>query len=215
MAELNVIPGAVVADMTVDEARAITDRIKDAAEEMWSLLLTAHERKAWAALGYRTWEEYVSGEFNMSRNYSYRLLSQAQVIKELTSASGVAHGQHVEVTEREARDIRPVLPKVTAEIKDRVTNLGPEPEPEEVKEVVREVVKETRAVMQNRPRPGRSVTSITRAVSTALAAIDRARRDLTRLPLAQIAQQDEEARRMWAANLSEQLEALTSFRDYL
>jgi hypothetical protein len=227
MAEVNVIPGEVLAAMTVDEARAITDRIKDAAEEMWSLLLTAHERKAWAALGYQSWEEYIGGEFNMSRRRSYQLLDQGRAIHAIAAAAGmeppptnsasvdVNRGSHIPLTEREAREIKPILPQVTAEIKERVTSLGPTPEPEAVKEVVREVVKETRTAMQNRPRPGRPVSSIPRAVSTALAAIDRARRDLTRLPLAQIAQQDEEVRRSWAANLSEQMEALASFRNHL
>lgn len=213
MAEVNVIPGAVVADMTVDEARAITDRIKDAAEEMWSLLLTAHERKAWAALGYRTWEEYVRGEFNMTRQNAHLLITQGQVTRAIESVTSRA--LDMEVSANAARDIKPVLPQVTAEIKERVASLGPEPRSEEVQEVVREVVKETRTAMQNRPRPGRPVSSIPRAVSAAIAAIDKARRDLARLPLAQITQQDEEVRRAWAANLDEQLEALASFRGYL
>lgn len=215
MAELNVVRGEVVTDMTVDEARAITDRIKSTAEEMWSLLLMAHERKAWAPLGYRTWEEYVRGEFNMSRSRSYQLLDQANTIRQIEAAAPVSTS--VDITEAEVRDIKPVLPQVTQQIRERVADLGPAPQPQQVKEVVRDVVQETRTTMrqqQSTRRPGPRLTNISRAVSTALAEIDRARRELVRLA-PQVAQQDEEARRMWAANLSEQLEALTSFRDNL
>src|SRR5436309_12647268 len=49
------------------EARRLTDRIKRAAHAVSLLLLEAHERGAWRALGYRSWETYVRSEFELSR----------------------------------------------------------------------------------------------------------------------------------------------------
>lgn len=191
------------------EARVLTDRIRSAAEEIWSLLLIAHERKAWSALGYATWEDYVRGEFDMSRAYAYRLLDQGRVVREIRA---VSPDGDTAVTEAEARDIKPVLNEVTEEIRERVGGLD-DPNPEQVKEVVRDVVNEKRKHVQQRRQ--KSPTNIPRSVMRALSDIDRARRSLMALDLAALARQDEEARRTWAANLSEHLEVLTRFRDTL
>lgn len=132
--------GEIVATCTADEAREITDRIKGAAESIWSLLLEAHEKKAWAALGYTTWELYVRAEFDMGRQYAYRLLDQARVIREI---GAVSPSGDITLTEAEARDIKPVLAEVKEALAERVAAL-PEPTPEAVKETVREVVTEKR-----------------------------------------------------------------------
>lgn len=87
--------GEIVAAISPDEARALTDRIRDSVEATWALLLEAHEQKAWAALGYATWAEYVSAEFNMSRRHSYRLLDHGRVVQAIEEAtSSVTHGSH-------------------------------------------------------------------------------------------------------------------------
>lgn len=139
-AVVNTATGEIVAACTADEAREITDRIKGAAESIWSLLLEAHEKKAWAALGYATWELYVRAEFDMGRQYAYRLLDQARVIREIGAVSPMGD---IEISEREAREIKPVLTEVKEAVAERVAAL-PEPTPEAVKETVREVVTEKR-----------------------------------------------------------------------
>src|SRR5919106_4677116 len=70
-----------------EAARELTNRIKTGLEgifdqiyEVEQLLLEAHNRRAWQALGYKTWEEYVKTEFDLSRRRSYQLLDQARVI---------------------------------------------------------------------------------------------------------------------------------------
>lgn len=119
---LTVVSSGQVAtvDMTLDEARAITDRIKATTEELWSLLLTAYEGKAWRALGYSDWAAYVAGEFSMSRRRSYQLIDQGVVIRELAAASGQGVNHGTQITERAARDIKPHLALVTEEIRERV-----------------------------------------------------------------------------------------------
>jgi hypothetical protein len=126
---------------SADEARRLTDQIKQTAERLWALLLEAHERRAWAALGYERWEDYVRSEFDMSRQQSYRLLDQGRVIREIGAVSPMGD---IAVSEREARDLKPVLPQVVQEVRERVADLGPQPEPDRVQQTVRHVVQETR-----------------------------------------------------------------------
>ncbi|NUO42371.1 MAG: hypothetical protein HOV82_10065 [Streptomyces sp.] len=49
------------------EARALTDRIKVAVEGTWLLIQEAYTSRAWAALGYETWDAYCTAEFGTAR----------------------------------------------------------------------------------------------------------------------------------------------------
>jgi hypothetical protein len=80
-------------DISVDEARDLTKLIKgklegilDQVYEVHQLMLKAHDRKAWQALGYPTWQQYVKKEFNLSRSRSYQLLDRARVQQALLAA---------------------------------------------------------------------------------------------------------------------------------
>ncbi len=123
-------------DLDVEEARSITDEIRRAADDLYDLLLEAHDRKAWAVLGYGSWAEYVKVEFNISRSRSYQLVDQAKVVRAIESAAGVSTS--VDISEAEARAIKPVLSVITDEIRTRVGR-GENPD-----DTVREVVAEAR-----------------------------------------------------------------------
>jgi hypothetical protein len=58
---------ADIIDMTADEARAHTDRIKIDAEALWDLIIEAYQRRAWVALNYDTWDLYCITEFPNTR----------------------------------------------------------------------------------------------------------------------------------------------------
>ena len=120
-------------------ARALTDRIKRAADDLWSLLLEAHEGKAWAALGYDTWNQYVQTEFQMSKQHSFRLLDQGRVIRALESAAESPIG---DLSEYEARDLKPVLDEVTEAVRSRTNGVSKE----RAVEIVREEVEKARRV---------------------------------------------------------------------
>lgn len=126
--------------LTEPEARALTDQIKGLAEQIWDLLLEAHDRKAWTALGYITWESYVRAEFDMSRRRSYQILDQGRVIQAIECAAGVNHGTQIAITEREARDINPILPQVVERVREAVANVPQE----RVAEIVQEVIDKER-----------------------------------------------------------------------
>ena len=109
-----------VVPLTRDEARALTDRrIRETVDQLWSLLLEAHERHAWKALSYASWREYAVAEFNMSQGHAYRLLDQGRIIRELEA---VANSPVGEISERVIRDIKPRLALVTAEISERIAD---------------------------------------------------------------------------------------------
>lgn len=48
-------------------ARSLTDRIKAAVEGTWELIKEAYTSRAWAALGYTSWDDYCTREFGTSR----------------------------------------------------------------------------------------------------------------------------------------------------
>src|SRR5690606_32505165 len=63
------------------EARELTEKIKTTSNMLYVLIKRAHSGKAWAALGYDSFTDYVKEEFNYSRSYGYRLLDQANMIE--------------------------------------------------------------------------------------------------------------------------------------
>lgn len=113
-------------DLTANEAFAITKRIRAAVDRVWSLLLEAHDRKAWKALKYPTWEAYIKAEFQIGRAHAYRLLDQGRVISAIEEATGNLSPTG-DISERDARDIKGDLPAVVQEIKARV-ELGEKPQ---------------------------------------------------------------------------------------
>lgn len=63
MSLVNAETGELLAEMTPDEARSLTDRIKTALGVSWELIIDAYQRRAWAALGFPSWDAYTSAEF--------------------------------------------------------------------------------------------------------------------------------------------------------
>jgi hypothetical protein len=92
------------------EARRLTDRIRTARHEASVLLLEAHERRAWSALGYKTWSDYVRTELRLSHSRSYELLDHGRVLKTLAAAGGMS-------------GIPDISPYAAAQIKDRLHEL--------------------------------------------------------------------------------------------
>lgn len=102
--------------ISANEARTITEAIKVATETMWELLNEAHSRKAWKALGYKTWEAYIAAEFDMSRSHAYRILDQGRVVRAIEEAAGGFVPHVGQITHRDVEAIKPVLADVVKEI---------------------------------------------------------------------------------------------------
>jgi hypothetical protein len=80
---------AIVKPLTKSEARTLTDTINSAAENMGELLLSAHDGRAWAALGYKSWREYAVAEFKFAQSRVYQLLSFEYVKRALEENSTI------------------------------------------------------------------------------------------------------------------------------
>ena len=78
-------PTVEVMDATA--ARALTDRIKSAAGELWRLLEEAHRQEAWRLLGYESWTAYVDAEFDFSKRRAYQLVNYGRFAKALETGS--------------------------------------------------------------------------------------------------------------------------------
>jgi hypothetical protein len=97
--------------ITEPQALELTARIRTATDHLWMLVLEAYERKAWAALGYRSWRDYVMTEFGWSQSTSYRVLNQAYLLALEGDGSRAR-----EIDQREADKLKKHLP----EMRDRV-----------------------------------------------------------------------------------------------
>jgi hypothetical protein len=113
--------------MELAEARALTQRIRTATREVCLLLCEAHERRAWVALGHRSWEQYVQAELSLSRSRSYELLDQARVILELRDAAGI--DAIPEVSAYLAVQIKPRIRQITQAIRQQVSAASEEDAP--------------------------------------------------------------------------------------
>lgn len=118
--------------ITEKAAKELTESIKSTANATCILLQKAHDSKAWKAMGYNTWGEYIEKEFAFTRARSYQLLSQASVIKEV---SEVAEGE-LYLTEKEAKLIKKELPTITKKIKEETEGLSKEEKKEKAQEIV-------------------------------------------------------------------------------
>lgn len=59
--------GEIIASLTPEQARDVTDRIRTALGVTWELVVEAWTGRAWAALGYGTWDSYIAAEFGSAR----------------------------------------------------------------------------------------------------------------------------------------------------
>lgn len=92
--------------MTFAEAKAITAKIAEAVEGVHALLLKAHEGKAWTALGYSSWREYATQEFQYSQRRAYQLLDYARVMVVMDNCTLVQ-----KPSERQARPLTSLPPE--------------------------------------------------------------------------------------------------------
>jgi hypothetical protein len=120
-----------------DEARELTDRIKTGLHQTTLLLLEAHRRGAWQALGYRSWEKYVRQEFGFSRSRSYQLLDHGRVLQVLMTKARLSAVP--DVSPYAAAQIMPRLEEVAAAVERAVTpGMGDSKARDQVRSVVEE-----------------------------------------------------------------------------
>jgi hypothetical protein len=115
-------PRTVREPLDAPAASALTERIRRAQDHVCLLLLEAHEGRAAATLGYRSWAQYVQREFGLSRRRSYELLDQGRVIRAVQAAAGMRGIPHISA--HAAEEIKAQLQDVTSAIRRRVDGLS-------------------------------------------------------------------------------------------
>lgn len=127
-------------------ARDLTERIRNATQQICMLLLEAHARRAWIALGYKSWERYVQSEFGISRSRSYQLLDQGRVTVVIQSTAGLSG---LDIHPYAAAQLKPRLNEIVEVVRARTAGL---PEAE-ARDVVADVIKSERGLVGKRPSP--------------------------------------------------------------
>lgn len=118
-----VTQSVVFNSLSYDEAREITERIRAASDVLYLLISKAHAGKAWEALNYSSFEEYVKSEFDISRSRAYQLINQANVVQAIEAAS--PDGTQVHITEAAARDLKNALEELAPQVRDATEGKTP------------------------------------------------------------------------------------------
>jgi len=108
---------SVAVIMTNEEARECVERIRAGIDGVRAEVLRLHEGDGWKSLGYESWRECVTVEFEQSQAYLYRLLSAAQIEREIAPISqNASHeatvspiGETVAIPESVLRPLKPLL----------------------------------------------------------------------------------------------------------
>lgn len=102
----------------VAEARRLTDRIKVAVEATWQLIQEAYTTRAWAKLGYDSWDVYCAEEFptaklrlprEKQREVVASLRESGMTLRAISSATGISPATAM----RDARSVSDETPQQT------------------------------------------------------------------------------------------------------
>lgn len=138
--------------MSRDAAKELTEQIRSMATATYVLVKRAYDYKAWMALGYDSWGDYVTSEFSISRSRSYQLINQAKVIEAISESA--PDGTSVTITEAQARDVERALPKITDRVKKETAGQDPEEAGETIDGIIDDARKERKAEDRKRKPDG-------------------------------------------------------------
>lgn len=138
-------------------ARALTDQLRQSLSLSWELLVETYQRRAWAALGYQSWDAYTDAELGETRlrlpreerrevvasmteaGMSTRAIGSALGVDPMTVTrdrrSGVANATPDEPIDAEIVEDDPLAAKIAAELaasderyaEQATSTVGPEP----------------------------------------------------------------------------------------
>jgi transposase-like protein len=118
---VDTITGEVIEQCSPDRARDLTDKIRTSIGVAWELVKEAYTSRAWAALGYESWDHYTAEEFGTNRLRLPRE-ERREVVGSLREA-----GLSVRAIAAATGDSRDTVHKDLAAVR----NLTPDPEPDD------------------------------------------------------------------------------------
>lgn len=101
------------APLTKAEARRITDQLKSGLEKLWPLIEQAYFGRAWDALGYKSWDAYLDGEFG-----TYRLRLPREERDEVVNSLHAA-GMSVRAIAAATGDSKSTVAEITRGVQNR------------------------------------------------------------------------------------------------
>ncbi len=105
------------AEMGHREAEEVTQLIKENFDSLGAMLMQARDRKAYKALGYRSFESYCQSEFGKSISSAYQLIEDAKVLSQLEAKISESYGEEVTL-KFPASHLRPL--KAVEDIDDKL-----------------------------------------------------------------------------------------------
>ena len=101
--------------ISAQDARNLTDKIKAGTAALWELIKEAYASRAWASLGYSSWDDYCTQEFGTSRIRLPReerreVVSSMREIGMSTRAIASATGMSAMQASRDSRGVTNVTP---------------------------------------------------------------------------------------------------------
>lgn len=158
--------------LTPTEARDLTIRIQQQSRALWLLVTEAHDRKAWAALGYDSWAAYVRVELGISQSRAYQLVDTghvARAIQQVLSDTKVSNTLEIVPTAREAARAKNQLPALRRQFRTMITKEGLEPDVA-LKEAIRALPAPTPSRSETRaptiPKPRKPLKKIPAGTKT-------------------------------------------------
>jgi site-specific DNA-methyltransferase (adenine-specific) len=148
--ELAAAPGGppvpVAPLMTLLEAQECLTHIKAHYQDFWRYLKEFHDRQGWGVLGYASFKECIQQEFAFTPRRAYQLLDALEVVTTLASEPGFTPGQLAAITERQARELKPLPPPLRVTIAQQVDFTATP-----VRELHRIVRRAKAAIVEQRP----------------------------------------------------------------
>lgn len=109
----------VVPRMTADAARSAVDAINSHMHSARALLYDLYEQHGWAALGYSSWRECVTSEFDVSATHLYRQLQAAEIERRVSPIGDIGA-----IPESHLRPLITVAPDKQADVWDDAQSIA-------------------------------------------------------------------------------------------
>lgn len=132
------------APLTRGEAEALTYEIRNNANRLWMLVSVAHDRKAWRALGYESWKDYVAAELRITEARSFQLVDTGRVMLAIAEAAGVDPGSIDPVTARNVAKVKHNIPRLQRAIRTAMSDAAERREFVELNDVIHDAVRDLR-----------------------------------------------------------------------
>ena len=125
--------------ISAQDARNLTDKIKAGTAALWELIKEAYASRAWASLGYASWDDYCTQEFGTSRirlprEERQEVVASMREIGMSTRAIASATGNSrrtIQADSQEVAQIAPPAPVTGTDGKTYTPRPQPKPEPME------------------------------------------------------------------------------------